>query len=46
MKNNHFTLTVFLSLGLLITFAVSATAMHHEKAKMDIVDTAASAGSF
>ena len=46
MKNNHLTLTVFLSLGLLITFAVSATAMHHEKAKMDIVDTAASAGSF
>ena len=46
MKKNHLTLTVVLSLGLLITFAVSATAMHHEKSKMDIVETAASAGSF
>jgi uncharacterized surface protein with fasciclin (FAS1) repeats len=39
-------LTVVLSLGLLITLAVSATAMNHGKAKMDIVDTAASDGSF
>ncbi|MFW5640275.1 MAG: fasciclin domain-containing protein [Thermodesulfobacteriota bacterium] len=46
MKKNHLTSTVVLSLGLFIAFAGSSIAMHHEKAKMDIVDTAASAGSF
>lgn len=46
MKKNFFSLTVALSVGLVIGLAGHSVAMKHGDAKMDIVDTAASAGSF
>lgn len=46
MKKNYFALSLILTLGLFIVVTGHGLAMKHGGAKMDIVDTAASAGSF